>query len=97
MKVLIARYTVKPGQTETVLEHLSEMGKKVRAEEPGCKVYKVHRPDGQENMLVLYEAYTDQMALEAHRETPFFKEIIEGKVVPLLEKREREVLELVLE
>lgn len=38
----------------------------------------------------------DEPALVAHRETPHFKEIIEGIIVPLLEKREREIYEQVI-
>ena len=48
--------------------------------------------DAAENpdLFLLYEHYTDQAALDAHRNTPHFKEIIEGTIVPMLDKRERE-------
>jgi hypothetical protein len=35
-------------------------------------------------------------AIAAHRETPHFKEIIEGRIVPLLESREREFFDAVV-
>jgi quinol monooxygenase YgiN len=35
--------------------------------------------------------YKDAASIAAHRDTPHFKEIIEGIIVPLLEKREREI------
>ena len=44
-----------------------------------------------ENLYCLYEVYKDPGSIAAHRDTPHFKEIIEGIIVPLLEKREREI------
>ncbi len=96
MIVLIARYFVKPGQVEAVLAQLNQMGPEVARTEPGCKQYQVARSQADENLLVLVEHYVDEAALAAHRETPHFKSIIEGKVVPMLEKRERELLTLVI-
>ena len=43
-------------------------------------------------MFVLYEEYEDEAALLAHRETPHFKALIEGVIVPKLAAREREIL-----
>jgi quinol monooxygenase YgiN len=91
MLALIARYTVKPGHTDEVVEALRRMKPLVEAHEPGCTQYIAHR-DG--DLVVLYEQYADRAALEAHRDTPHFAEIIEGEVVPLLESREREILEV---
>jgi autoinducer 2-degrading protein len=97
MIVLTARYTIQPGQIEKVLEHLREMAERVKTDEPECRMYRVHKPVDTADMLLLYEVYVDDKALEAHKHTPQFKEIIEGKVVPLLIKREREVFDLVLD
>lgn len=47
-------------------------------------------------MLVLYEQYADGAALEEHRRTAHFRAIFAGEVLPLLEHREREDLELVI-
>ena len=49
------------------------------------------------DLFLLYEHYADQAALAAHRETPHFKEIIEGTIVPLLDKRERELYTSVID
>ena len=51
-----------------------------------------HRATENPDLFLLYEHYVDQAALEAHRNTPHFKEIIEGSIVPLLDKREREFI-----
>ena len=94
MIVLIAKYTTKPGNVPKVLEQLKKMAPLVAASEPGCKFYQVSTSSENENLILLYEHYVDTAALAAHRETPHFKEIIEGTVIPLLDNRARELYEL---
>ena len=96
MIVLIARYHCKPGQRDTVEAALHEIAPLVAEREPGCKLYQVSRSQEDENLLLLYEQYADEAALLTHRETPHFKAIIEGRIIPLLEKRERELYTLVI-
>jgi (4S)-4-hydroxy-5-phosphonooxypentane-2,3-dione isomerase len=88
--VLVARYNVKPGNVEAVLDALRRMVSIVRANEPGCTAFHVNRGKDDPNTLLLYEEYVDQDAVDAHGATPHFQEIILGTVVPLLERRERE-------
>jgi quinol monooxygenase YgiN len=94
--VLIARYYVSPGNSQAVREALGKMAARVKADEPACLVYNANVDPQNENLYCLYEIYKDDAALVAHRETPHFKEIIEGIIVPLLEKREREIYEQVI-
>ncbi|MEM8786838.1 MAG: putative quinol monooxygenase [Pseudomonadota bacterium] len=96
MIVLVAKYHVKPGHMDEVIEHLKEMAPQVKANEPGCMVYTASRSRDDDNLLMLVEHYTDEAALSQHRDMPHFKQIIEGKVVPLLEKRERELYDLAI-
>ena len=91
MIVLVARYTVKPGQGDAVAAALQRMAPLVKAGEPGCVLYHANRATDNPDFFLLYEIYKDDAALAAHRETPHFKEIIEGTIVPLLDKREREL------
>jgi quinol monooxygenase YgiN len=95
MVVLVAKYFCKPGKGNEVEKYLKEMKPLVEKNEKGCVVYYANRSNDNKDLFLLYEQYVDQNALEAHRETPHFKEIIEGKIMPLLEKREREVYTLV--
>lgn len=97
MIVLVARYKVRPGAGETVLQALQKMSPLVKANEPGCALYQACRSVNDPDRLMLYEQYLDQQALDAHRETPYFKEIVEGVIVPLLEERQREFYILVVE
>jgi autoinducer 2-degrading protein len=89
--VLVAKYTVKAGQGDAVEAALRRMAPLVKAGEPGCTLYHANRSSENPDLFLLYEHYTDQAALEAHRVTPHFKEIIEGTIVPLLDARQREL------
>jgi quinol monooxygenase YgiN len=96
MIVLTAKYHVQPGKVEEVEAALKRMAPLVAESEPGCSLYQVSRSQDNTELLLLYEVYADEEAIQAHRETPHFKEIIEGIVVPLLLKRERELFDLVI-
>ena len=43
-----------------------------------------HQATENPDLFLLYEHYVNQAALEGHRNTPHFKEIIKGSIVPLL-------------
>lgn len=93
---LIARYYVQPGKADVVESALARMAAAVQADEPACLLYNANVSVDDPNLYCLYEVYEDEVALAAHRETPHFAEIIEGIVVPVLERREREVYRRVL-
>lgn len=93
---LIARYTVTEGNSDTVAAALKDMAVRVKADEPGCLLYHANKSTEVDDLFCLYEVYADEDALLAHRTTPHFAEIIEGRIVPLLAKREREVYEQVV-
>ncbi|HEY5319392.1 MAG TPA: putative quinol monooxygenase [Galbitalea sp.] len=93
---LIARYTVVPGNAARVEDALRGMAARVKADEPACLLYNANVDPDNENLYCLYEVYENEDAVAAHRETPHFKEFIEGIIVPLLEKRERELYRQVI-
>ena len=47
---------------------------KVQADEPGNKLYALHKT-ADVNVYVMLERYDDQAALDAHRAAPHFKEL----------------------
>jgi quinol monooxygenase YgiN len=96
MIVLTAKYFAKTGKGDEVEGLLRRMAPLVSANEPGCKLYHANRSADNPDIFLLYEHYADQAALDAHRSTPHFKEIIEGVIIPLLEKRERELYQSVI-
>lgn len=81
---------------DNVLDALKEMAPRVAAEESGCTKYFANRSSETDNLILLYEEYADMSAVEAHRETPHYKEIIQRRIVPKLDKREVEFFEPVI-
>ena len=96
MIVLIARYHGKTGQGDAIEAALKRIAPLVEEREPGCKLYQASRSQESPDHFVLYEHYVDEAALLAHRETPHFKQIVEGTILPMLEKRERELYTLIV-
>ncbi|HEY0602399.1 MAG TPA: putative quinol monooxygenase [Herpetosiphonaceae bacterium] len=91
MIVLTAYYHGKAGQGDAIAAALQRMAPLVREREPGCTLYQASRSQDNPDLFLLYEQYEDEAALLAHHETPHFKEIIEDTLVPLLERRERQL------
>ena len=85
--VLIARWYAKQGAGDEVADILPLIAEKSRTER-GCLAYRPVRSitDGRE--FTLFEEYTDESALEHHRSSAHFRDLVLGKVVPLLEERE---------
>jgi quinol monooxygenase YgiN len=96
MIVLVARYHGKPGQGDAIEAALKQMAPQVAENEPGCRLYHASRSQENPNLFLLYEHYMDEAALLNHRKTPHFQKIIEGTIIPLLEKRERELYVLIV-
>lgn len=90
MIVLAVKYTCPPGKTDEVLAGLRRMAPLVKQHEPGCRAYQVSRSTENPDLLLLYEVYDDQAALDQHASSNYFKEIIQGEVIPMLESRVRE-------
>lgn len=97
MIVLVAKYYLNDADDLPAIKAaLEEMAARVRADEPACTFYQASVSTERPDLVMLHEHYVDEDALVAHRDTPHFKEIIEGRIVPLLERREREVYELLV-
>lgn len=89
MAVLVARYYVRRGDGDEVETALKEMAALVLEREPDCVLYEVNRSQDDPDEFLLYERYRDTAALEAHRATPHFKAIVEGRILPRLVRRDR--------
>lgn len=84
---VFARWQVKEGQLDTVLNLLPEVVAKSTAEE-GNLFYKVHQNNADANTLVLFEGYKNEAALNEHRNSAHFQTRVIGEIIPLLENRE---------
>ena len=70
---VVATLKVKPGMEREFEAVAKELVAKVNANEPGCRLYALHRLDGDTPTYVFMERYVDQAAVEAHRATDYFK------------------------
>jgi quinol monooxygenase YgiN len=71
---LVATIKVKPGTGAQFEAVAKELIAKVRANEPGCKLYVLHRAEAPDTYVFL-ERYVDEAAIEAHRQTEHMKSI----------------------
>lgn len=88
---LIAKIKAKPGTEKEMETAFRDMIKKVRAAEPGCQNYILHRSNQDPTQFVWYETYADQAAFDNHRHTEHMKEM-GGRIGNLIEKREIELI-----
>ena len=71
MIVVVATITVKDGQGPQFVAVAKQMVAAVRANEPGCKLYALHKGE-QANTYVCLERYEDESAMAAHRAAAHF-------------------------
>ena len=83
---LIARYVVRPGEEDEVKRLLGRLAAESTTE-PGNLGFEAYAHLGDPRRILLLERYVDEGALAAHRETPHFRELVLGRIVPLLESR----------
>ncbi len=61
-------------------------------QEPGCVTYIPHELAGDSSLVMIYEQYRDEAALEAHRASPHFKEHVIGGLYQWMKERSVEDL-----
>ncbi|HEU0163975.1 MAG TPA: putative quinol monooxygenase [Thermomicrobiales bacterium] len=96
MIVLLAKYYVKEGNMDAVLAAFAEAVPLVLANEPECSRYEISRAVEDPNLILINERYADMAAVDFHRATPHFKEIVQGRIWPLLDNRVPEFFETVI-
>ena len=67
---VVARLRAASGKGDALAALLVEQAAAVRASEPGCLVYRMHRSTRDPDLFLFYEMYADEAALEAHRTAP---------------------------
>jgi quinol monooxygenase YgiN len=65
---IVATLKVKPGMEQEFETLARQLVEKVRAHEPGCTLYVLHRAESA-GTYVFMERYVDDAAFEAHRKT----------------------------
>jgi quinol monooxygenase YgiN len=67
---VVATIRAASGNGDALAALLSEQAAAVRAAEPGCLVYRVHRSTTDPELFLFYETYADDAALDVHRKAP---------------------------
>lgn len=76
---------------ERVAELLTALAEASRTE-PGCVNYVPHTVEGDPGIVVIYEQYSDQKSLDAHRASQHFKDCAVGGLYQLMLERQVENL-----
>jgi quinol monooxygenase YgiN len=85
--VLVAKWTAKVGEGDTVKAALERLAGPSR-DEPGCRFYQPCRDRESPDVFLIFEIYDDEAAFDAHGASPHFQEIALG-AFQHLESRER--------
>lgn len=72
MIAVIATLEAKEGKEAELESLMKELAEKVRANEPGCALYALHRAKAPRTYVML-ERYADTAALAAHSSSPHFQ------------------------
>jgi quinol monooxygenase YgiN len=90
MIVLKVDMLVKPGSEEKCKEYIRVMQEHSR-QEPGCLMYVGHQSIEDPRRFFFYEQYKDRVALDAHRNAPYFKQYVIGGLDGIMESRTRDL------
>ena len=82
---VIATLRIKPGTNKEFEQAMGKLQEAVRANEPGNKLYVLHRTEDP-TVYVMLERYENQAAIEAHRASAHFKDL-GGKLGPYMAGR----------
>jgi quinol monooxygenase YgiN len=86
------RMTFRPEDREEIAIILRELATASR-QEPGCVSYVPHRVESDPDIIVIYEQYRDQAALDAHRNAPHFAQYAVGGLYQRMLLRSLEILD----
>lgn len=75
MVVLAVTWMAKAGREGDVAALFSKLSEEAR-KEPGCLMFQAHRHKTESRRFFIYEQYKDDAALEAHRSTPHFLQLV---------------------
>lgn len=88
--VVIARWQITAAALSEVLGYVTELREQSLAE-PGCVGYEVFQSRDDATALLLVERYRDSAAVDAHRESAHYRELVTGRIAPLLIDRKVEL------
>lgn len=84
---IFAKWQVKNGELQTVLDLIPSLIEKSKSED-GNLFYNIYQDNAEPNTLILHESYRDMASVELHKNSAHYQEIAAEKIIPLLENRE---------
>lgn len=86
-KELIVKWKIKNSETADILNLFSELADKTRNEK-GNISYHIYQSADNVNEFFLHERYVDADALEIHKNSEHYQQIVLAQIIPHLEIRE---------
>ncbi|WP_431263703.1 putative quinol monooxygenase [Roseateles chitinivorans] len=90
--VVVARWRMAPETVQAVLPLVAALREQSLAE-PGCQGYEAFQSVGVPGELLLLERYADQAAIDAHRASAHYQDLVVQRILPLLSGRQVELLQ----
>lgn len=90
---VIARYTAASGEEDEVADLVVQLAAASRTE-PGNVDFTAYRQLDDPRRFVLLERYASRAALDAHRDTAHFADLVAGRLIPRLDSRVVETYEV---
>jgi len=89
--IVIARWQMTEESVADVLDLVAALRQDSLAE-PGCLGYEAFHSVNDPGALLLVERYRDGAAIEAHRNSPHYRQLVVDRIIPMLSSRQVEVL-----
>jgi quinol monooxygenase YgiN len=89
MLILAVNLTMSAGHENDITDMFRKLQAATR-QEPGCITYVVQRSRENPRHYLVYEQYKNEAALEAHRNSPHFKQYATDGVFRFVEERRAE-------
>ncbi|MDH0867377.1 putative quinol monooxygenase [Mitsuaria sp. GD03876] len=89
--VVVARWRMAPEVVADVLALVTQLREQSLAES-GCQGYDAFQSVGVPGELLLLERYADRAAIEAHRASAHYQELVVKRILPLLAERQVQLL-----
>ena len=92
MIVLAVTWIAQAGHEAEVAALFRRLTEQTR-KEPGNRMFIVHRHTSEPQRFFIYEQYDDDAALDAHRSTPYFQQIVKSDLPQLADRIEGNLYE----
>lgn len=86
-KEIIVRWKIREAEIPRILALLPELAAKTR-NEAGNLSYAIYQAENHPGELILHERYADAAAVEAHRNSDHYQQIVATQITPYLDLRE---------